>query len=382
MTDRCLVCGTPVITFHVGSASVGGRKSATLEESVAAPQFAHDLQFCPSCTFTHYDENPAATEVLDDYYRSHHATYSLLSPANAHLKFLASTVCDCAPDDGLILEIGCNDGTLLEEFKKGHGRDVLGIEPSRGFFDLWERRGVEVINDFFSEATVSKLADKNIAAVVIRHALEHIADPVAFLKAVTRVMGENTVLVIESPYLPTVLERGRFESIGIAHLNHFTTRAIDQICAPLGMGIEKFQRVDTDGGSFVAILRKGQVTPEDLIDSVTQDDVQDFIDRMAKNGDRLRRVLGDYESGAVVGYGAGAKGPFLLSLYDLGPMLPAVIDDNPSFHGQYLDGVGTKVVPSSVLEDDTVKAVLILAPTHSDRIEESLPPGKTVINVI
>ena len=182
--------------------------------------------------------------------------------------------------------------------------------------------------------------------------------------------------------MPTVLERGRFENISYAHLNHFTIRAIDRISSTFGLGVETVSLVDTDGGSFVACLRKGVITESRLLDAVTQPAIVDFLARMRQNGDRLRDALSPFSKDEVVGYGAGAKGPFLLSLYDLGPMLKAVVDDNASFHGQYLAGTGAKVVTPAVLQDETLKAVLILAPTHTNQIAKSLPPGITAINVV
>jgi hypothetical protein len=195
-------------------------------------------------------------------------------------------------------------------------------------------------------------------------------------------MGKHTRLVIESPYLPTVLANNRFENISHAHLNHFTMRALDEICAPLRIGIEAVERVDTDGGSFVATFRKGVITPQAVLDCVSAEQIETFLGRMRANGQRLRQTLQGYGWGEVVGYGAGAKGPFLLSLYALGHMLVSVVDDNPLFHGQYLAGTGTRIVSRSVLDEEMVKAILILAPTHVESIRATLPPGKTVINVI
>lgn len=381
-TGECLACGTSTKMFHVGSAAVGGQKSASYDESVAAKRFDHDLLFCPSCTLTRYAPNAGVDEILDDFYKSQPSTYGLLPPADAYLTSLAKRICEQADSSGAVLEIGCNDGALLCEFKTKHAHEVIGVEPSRGFQDIWDQRGLSVINGFFSADVIPELQGREIAAIVIRHVLEHIADPVDLLANVAQLMGDKTLLVIESPYLPTVIEKGRFENISYAHLNHFTTRAIDCMCAPLGIGIGSVDLVDTDGGSFVAYLRKGTVTPDGILDSVTGDDLQRFLVRMQQNGDRIRDALSGFSPNEVVGYGAGAKGPFLVSLYELGPMLHAVVDDNVSFHDQYLAGTGTRIVPSSVLEDDAVKAVLILAPTHADSILASLPAGKTAINII
>ena len=46
-----------------------------------------------------------------------------------------------------LLEIGCNDGVFLENFK-----DVrhLGVEPSKNVYQLSKKKGLNVINSFFN----------------------------------------------------------------------------------------------------------------------------------------------------------------------------------------------------------------------------------------
>ena len=55
-----------------------------------------------------------------------------------------------------VLEVGCNDGILLKNFKKN---DHLGIEPSQNVCRIAQKKGLNVINKFFNK---NLLKTKNI----------------------------------------------------------------------------------------------------------------------------------------------------------------------------------------------------------------------------
>ena len=46
-----------------------------------------------------------------------------------------------------ILEIGCNDGIFLKNFKK---YNHLGIEPSKNVYKIAKQNSLNVINNFFN----------------------------------------------------------------------------------------------------------------------------------------------------------------------------------------------------------------------------------------
>ena len=60
----------------------------------------------------------------------------------------------------LVIDIGSNVGVLLQGFKN-QGAEVLGIDPAKNICEIAKSRGIDTINDFFSENLARRLL-KNI----------------------------------------------------------------------------------------------------------------------------------------------------------------------------------------------------------------------------
>jgi len=332
---------------------------------------------------TQYVQIPEADRILDKLYSEQHATYSQSEKIGEYVKSFARSLSALDNNkNGIILEIGCNDGSLLSEFKFAYDRDVLGVEPGKSFTECWHKQGIPVVNTYFDEVTANQLTNKKFSIIIIRHVLEHIPDPLYFLSQVARLMDDDTTLVIESPYLLSVIKDGRYENLSYSHLNHFTIRALSTMVGTFGLGISCTRLVDTDGGSFVAEIRRGIQTKIDLLDHMRVSDLKEFLARMMHHGEELKKRLERYLPGEVIGYGAGAKGPHLLSLYDIHRYIPIVVDDNPSYQGKYIAGTGSVIRGSEVLHSDKIKLVVNLAPTHTESIRKRIPDQIELIDVI
>ena len=94
-----------------------------------------------------------------------------------------------------ILEIGCSSGFMLYPFlKKGH--DCIGIEPSGVFSDYVKKRGIKVYE------SLKKLNHKDKSKFnLIFHffVLEHISDPIKFLKEQLLVLKKGGKIIFEIP---------------------------------------------------------------------------------------------------------------------------------------------------------------------------------------
>ena len=59
-----------------------------------------------------------------------------------------------------VMEIGSNDGTLLQSFKKNIGCKILGIDPSKEPSKIAKKNNINVINSFFSFELAKKIKEK------------------------------------------------------------------------------------------------------------------------------------------------------------------------------------------------------------------------------
>ncbi|MCA9772557.1 MAG: class I SAM-dependent methyltransferase [Myxococcales bacterium] len=95
---------------------------------------------------------------------------------------------------GRLLEIGCGLGGLLG-FYKERGWTVFGVEPSPAARRQATGRGLTVVPALEDLRVPSGSLD----AVVFRHSLEHVHDPLATLRAVRPLLRPDGLVVIDVP---------------------------------------------------------------------------------------------------------------------------------------------------------------------------------------
>lgn len=321
---------------------------------------------------TNYAWVDGAGEILDRLYSGHFATYHFTEKLSDYMVWFAESLireCSLTPESR-ILEIGCNSGRLLALFRELSGCSVAGVEPSKTFRAEWERQGLEVMNDYFSPATAEPLKKSEYDLIYFRHVFEHIPDPAPFIEAVSGLAGPKTRVVIEVPYLPTVIKRSRIENIGYSHLNYYCLQSIESLANRYGLTIFDHSLVETDGGSVVAHLKKG--APETTrTDSASVEEVSQFVDRIGAIRQQLQQELAEFPQGTVVGYGAGAKGQHLVHMLQLGNKISYIVDDTPELEHKLVPGTGLEIrSPASI--GGEIQAVVNLVPTHAEAIREKV----------
>ena len=103
------------------------------------------------------------------------------------------------PTSGKVLDIGCGGGVFLHQFVRyfGQGWDVAGIEPTVDYAELATRRlGTRIESGMFDEY---QFVGNSFDLITINHVLEHVIDPIAFLKTAVRLLKPNGMVFIETP---------------------------------------------------------------------------------------------------------------------------------------------------------------------------------------
>jgi hypothetical protein len=259
---------------------------------------------------------------------------------------------------------------------------ILGIEPSKVFRDIWYNENIEVINDYFNSRLAKKIKARKIDIIIFRHVFEHIINPIDFFKGVSEMCDRYTNVVIEVPYFVTVMHNNRIDNISYSHRNYFTIRSMNEIIKKFGMGIKKIKLVDTDGGSILFQICKNTITDESILDRISQPEIELFIQSIQNSKNKMRELLKNYKKGEVVGFGAGAKGQHLIHILELEEKIEVVIDDTPGYENNFIPGTKIEIQSTELLKKDGIKAVVNLAPTHSEAIRAKVPGTIQFINVI
>jgi len=387
---KCQICNNPTESIKIGQYPITGYRCDTLQESLNQPKFEMILVLCNNCGMVNYLWYDEASPILNKLYSDHNSTYYDTNELTRYISSFADNIIERYKlnKDSNILEIGCNDGSLLSLFRQKSGCNIIGVEPSKQFHQYWDNQNILVFNEYFSTSLAKRMQHQKYDLIIFRHVFEHIPNPLEFFNALKIILSDNTVVVLEVPYLVSIINSSRIENISYSHLNFFTLSSISKIAYSIGLHIIYDNKVDTDGGSIVCHLSKNTelettLKKEGIDDIVTKPEVESLLNKIDEISAKLKDELKDYSKHEIVGYGAGAKGQQLIHFLNLGKYLFGVIDDTPESDGKFIPGTGIQIYNSTLLTINAdIKVVINLAPTHTETIKNKIPSNLTFINLV
>ena len=261
----------------------------------------------------------------------------------------------------LVIDIGCNDGTLLDGYT-AENLSYLGYDPSEVARYAVEK-GYEVIRDFFSAAPfMERFADRKakvVTSIAMFYDLEHPRD---FVSDVAAVLARDGVWVIELHYLPLMLEMNAFDVIVHEHLEYYSLAVIERLLAEEGLVVVNAELNDINGGSirlFIGHYGQLEQTAEHaqavqrlrLREFELALDSPDPYEKFRRDVERVRedlRELCDRETAAgksIHVYGASTKGNTILQYAGLDKsVIPYAADRNPDKWGSETIRTGIPII--------------------------------------
>lgn len=148
--------------------------------------------------------------------------------------------------DALVLDIGCNDGTLLNNYPSSFKK--YGCDPS----DVaQEVKGAMVVQDIFpSEKLFALLQGEQLDVITSIAMFYDLEDPVKFVKDIKRFLSPEGIWVFEMSYMPHMLEADSYDTICHEHLEYYSFAVLEKICSLAGMKLFKASFNDINGGSI------------------------------------------------------------------------------------------------------------------------------------
>lgn len=183
-----------------------------------------------------------------------------------HLKGIVDSVTSIIrKKDAIVLDIGCNDGTLLGYYPKGVMK--YGIDPSDVAQEINE--DVVVAQDIFpSKKLVELLEGKKLDIITSIAMFYDLENPVEFVNGIKNLLSTKGVWIFEMSYMPDMLRLDSFDTICHEHLEYYSLAVIEIILKKAGMRIFKISFNDINGGSIRCYATHdtniGYDTPEEI----------------------------------------------------------------------------------------------------------------------
>lgn len=278
----------------------------------------------------------------------------------------------------LVVEVGCGQADFLRELTLHGPFDAIGFDRSLATTSRAVTEGggtLELRNDFL-DVTQTRLAPK---LVVNRHVLEHVVDPIGFLRDFHTLLSKHADgrLYVEVPNAMHSFEGGIWDLI-YEHCGYFTMASLHAALERAGFAVD-VTRTAFDGqflAAFATPRRSGRggtsIATGDVAASIAAarglaprftailDEANATLDALLGRSDAAMRV---------VLQGAGSKGVMLLNLLERGAEILCAVDKNPRKTGRYVAGTGHRIVEPRDLVELRPDVVLVANPAYCGEIE-------------
>jgi 2-polyprenyl-3-methyl-5-hydroxy-6-metoxy-1,4-benzoquinol methylase len=352
-------------------------------ETAGEPFFPLSMLVCEDCWQVQISEFPSPEFMFSN----HPYVTGVNAPVVTHFRALAPHVVEKVglKRNDLVIDIGCNDGSLLAAFAE-QGMRVLGVDPGKRTGELARARGITVFRQFWSHDTGRSLRQLTVAPDVITATavFYHVPDLHNFVSGLAEVMQPETVFVVQGVNLRNLIEGNQFDHFYHEHSCIHSIQPLMRLFAAHGMRIQDIEMSPIHGGSFILYVRRNEsVVPttaavaaalaaDEVAGMYRRDTYDAFAARVRKNRDDLVDLLKQLkaEGKSVYALGAPVKGSTLLNYADIGPDLVTYATEVNEFKiGRVTPGTHIPVIDERGLEK-VPDYYLVLAWNFADYLRE------------
>jgi SAM-dependent methyltransferase len=219
-----------------------------------------------------------------------------------------------------IIEVGCGKGHFLEYLSK-EGYDIQGVDPA------YEGSNSKVTKACF-EASLGLRADN----ILLRHVLEHVSDPYAFLSAIADANGGKGKIYIEVPCFDWICKHSAWFDIFYEHVNYFRLADFHRMFGTV------YECGTVFGGQYLYVVAELASLQKPVL---AHKEKFVFPANFLSNIDHLARIA-QGKRNAI--WGGASKGViFSIYLQRAGVNIDLIIDINPAKQGKFIAASGLKI---------------------------------------
>ena len=363
-TQLCRGCGSDQLetVLDLGEQAIAGYFPEPGEKVLRAPL---ELVRCTACDLgqLRHSVDRGALFAGAYGYRS-----GINETMRAHLKGIARGF--KVKSGELVVDIGCNDGTFLENFPV---RSRVGYEPSEICPARYHR-------EFFSQEHFEKHHPGKKAKVVTSLAMFYdMEDPLEFAKQVHSILADDGTWVIELQDFTETAKQSAFDTICHEHVTYWDLTRLEAVLCRTGFLIAPgTERNEINGGSLQvhAIKRTAQIKPWPLVPINWAKFSEDAHWARAS----LKKMLEELKGKQIWGYGASTKGNVMLQFCGItNKDIVAIADRNPEKWGKVTPGTNIPIVSETLMRQAKPDYLLALPWSFMEEFRKREPWARWIV---
>jgi methylation protein EvaC len=366
------VAGTWDVVFEMEPMPLAGYFPGSIDEALQAPRFPLTWVRCEVCGLVQVLEDVDDALLYEQYRYGSSTVAGLVRHFESYARFLADRY---GEGQRTVLEIGCNDGVLLDRLPTAWER--IGVDPS----DIAGSRTGQtyrLINEPFDRQVVDDLDESgSVDVVTSSNAMAHFSRLREAIEAAHTVLKPGGEFFLEIHDLDATLATGQWDTVYHEHKVEWSERSLAVCMGLAGFEMVYLERLPVHGGLMRAGFRKIANRSIEVAPSARESFEglrARYRDRMDSEPAIALRSLRD-RGARLAAYGAaGRANVWLNQMADL--PFDWIVDDSAHRSGRWIPSVGTPIVPASRLDLEQPDACLITAWNYAADIRAKHPGFK------
>lgn len=366
--SKCRFCQHNILpVINLGIVPLAGGFIKKISDKIITNEkfYPLELSFCPKCYLLQTNNAIDKETLFKDYYYHSSAIKTLVNHFHSNSDLLATLLPN--PNKKFIVEIGCNDAKLIEILLK-RGFKALGIDPASNIVKPLIKKGLPIINDYFSESLADRIVKRlgKADAIVSFHTLAHIEDMHDVIRGIKILLKDNGFLAFEVHYLGNLIKELQYDMIYHEHQFYYSMHAIINLFKMHGMEIFDVRLTKVRSGSIMYFIQKAKTGKRKSSKNIKKImlmekkmgllKIETFlkfnrkIEKTKKDLIRLLNLIKENKKN-IAGYGASGRGSVIMNYCGIGKnFLDYVVDDAPAKQGTYTPGNHLLIRSSSILK--------------------------------
>jgi hypothetical protein len=371
---NCRVCQSKTVTvFSLGILSSSGHFPTQQDEILPSSDLTVVICENNDCSLVQLKES-ISQELL--FTNSYGYRSGLNKSMLNHLELIADQLKSKYLNDGAkILDIGSNDGSLLNFFTKST-TNLYGVDPISDSLSQYYDPSIKRLNEFFSNQSFHDHRG-TFDLVTSISMFYDLPDPLSFAKNVKQMLSERGVWFVELAYLPSTVAKNSYDTICHEHLEYYSLKSLSFLFDLAGLKIINLSFNEINGGSVALTLTHKDsriendeqmvnyflnLEDEKNINSING--MLSFYNKIEEHRKNLIELLETLDSKSVWGLGASTKGNTLLQYCGIdNSKIKKIADPNQDKWGRFTPKSLIPIVSEKQFRDNQPDYALVL-PWH------------------
>ena len=299
-----------------------------------------------------------------------------------HFEELANWIVAKFGLESKVLEIGSNDGTLMDELA-AKGFDITGVDPAENVTDRAKAKGHKVYNDYFSPKFILEhgLTD-SYELVISCNSFAHISNIREICEGISLALRDKGSFIVEVQAWPELVKHGAFDFVYHEHRYYYDLNSISNLLLQFNLFLCQAEMTASHGNSYRLIFEKNGSKDKYLMSQsqeirYTEEEITQKIEKFNRAIFILQQKLIDLKAQGkkVIAFGASGRGNMILGHLDFQGLIKAVYDESPERVGRTMGFTDIPVSAFNQLKSEDYDVCVILAWNHADAIIKKWPHG-------